>query len=97
AQITQQGKFESLHRDMIVGFGKWEFDPMDLENPFPNNEGSVHLWQGDQDLLVPITLQRYIAEKLPWIQYHELKDTGHFFPYAEGLGEAFLRAFLPEK
>ncbi|KAH9317153.1 hypothetical protein KI387_018922, partial [Taxus chinensis] len=73
----QQGVFESLHRDMMVMFGKWEFDPMDLKNPFPNNEGSVHLWQGDEDALVPVLLQRYIAEKLPWIHYHELPEAGH--------------------
>ncbi|KAF9598775.1 hypothetical protein IFM89_031443 [Coptis chinensis] len=94
AQIKQQGEYGSIHSDMIIGFGKWEFDPMDLENPFPINEGSVHLWQGDQDLLVPVTLQRYIVEKLPWIQYHELTETGHMFPYADGIGEKFLRALL---
>ncbi|KAE8689252.1 putative nucleotide binding protein [Hibiscus syriacus] len=59
---TQQGVFESLHRDMRIGFGKWEFDPLDLDNPFPNNEGSVHLWMGDEDRLVPVIHQRYIAK-----------------------------------
>ncbi|KAE8709975.1 putative Oxalate oxidase 2 precursor [Hibiscus syriacus] len=43
---TKQGVFESIHREMKIGFGKWEFDPLDLDNPFPNNEGSVHLWMG---------------------------------------------------
>ncbi|CAA0837850.1 alpha/beta-Hydrolases superfamily protein [Striga hermonthica] len=69
---TQQGVFESLHRDTMIGFGRWEFDPTDIENPFSKGEGSVHLWQGDDDRLVPVSLQRYIAEKLPWIHYHEL-------------------------
>ncbi|CAK7325245.1 unnamed protein product [Dovyalis caffra] len=78
-QPTLQGEFESLHRDLMVVFGKWEFDPMDLENPFPNNEGSVHIWQGDEDVLVPASLQRYIAQKLPWINYHELPGAGHLF------------------
>ncbi|CAK7325244.1 unnamed protein product [Dovyalis caffra] len=78
-QPTLQGEFESLHRDLMVAFGKWEFDPMDLENPFPNNEGSVHIWQGDEDVLVPASLQRYIAQKLPWINYHELPGAGHMF------------------
>ncbi|KAK1323826.1 hypothetical protein QJS10_CPA02g00960 [Acorus calamus] len=40
-QVTQQGEFYSLHQTMIVDFGRWEFDPMDLKNPFPKNEGSV--------------------------------------------------------
>ncbi|KAL5568593.1 hypothetical protein UlMin_025168 [Ulmus minor] len=96
-QAAQQGVFESFHQDMMVGFGSWEFSPMDLENPFPNNEGSVHLWQGDEDRLVPIMLQRYIVSKLPWIQFHELPGHGHVFPVDEGMGEAILKEFLVGK
>ncbi|KAI3879781.1 hypothetical protein MKX03_000400 [Papaver bracteatum] len=94
APIRQQGEFESLHRDLNVGFGKWEFDPMDLENPFANNEGAVHLWHGDEDLLVPVSLQRYIVGKLPWIQYHELKGAGHLFPYADGMNDAIIKSLV---
>ncbi|XP_010683745.2 uncharacterized protein LOC104898376 [Beta vulgaris subsp. vulgaris] len=92
--VRQQGVHECIHRDMIVGFGKWEFDPIELENPFPNNEGIVHLWQGDEDMLVPVTLQRYIAQQLPWIQYHELPGAGHLFPYAKGMSDAIVKAQL---
>uniref|UniRef100_A0A5B7B2Q8 AB hydrolase-1 domain-containing protein n=1 Tax=Davidia involucrata TaxID=16924 RepID=A0A5B7B2Q8_DAVIN len=94
AHITQQGEFESIHRDMMVGFGSSEFDPMDLKNPFPDNEGSVHLWQGDEDGLVPVTLQRYIAGKLSWIHYHELPGAGHLFPYAGGMSEVIIKTLL---
>ncbi|KAA8518587.1 hypothetical protein F0562_016061 [Nyssa sinensis] len=94
AQVRQQGEFESLHRDMMIGFGTWEFDPMDLKNPFPNNEGSVHLWMGDEDGFVPVTLQRYIAQQLPWIHYHELPGMGHMFPLADGMGDAIIKALL---
>ncbi|KAI5664771.1 hypothetical protein M9H77_24094 [Catharanthus roseus] len=93
-QVTQQGVYESHHRDLMIGFGKWDFDPMDLENPFPHKEGSVHLWQGDEDKLVPVTLQRYIAQRLPWIQYHELSGAGHMFPLAKGMGERIVKALL---
>ncbi|PWA98615.1 alpha/Beta hydrolase fold protein [Artemisia annua] len=55
-----------------ITFGKWDFDPMGIENPFPNNDGSVHLWMGDEDLIVPVTLQRYIAQQLGWMKYHEV-------------------------
>nr|GEX79983.1 putative alpha/beta hydrolase fold protein [Tanacetum cinerariifolium] len=75
--VRQQVEYESIHRDLNIGFGKWEFDPMEIENPFPNNEGSVHIWMGDEDLLVPLTLQRYIAQQIPWINYHELTGAGH--------------------
>ncbi|KAI6697851.1 hypothetical protein NL676_017970 [Syzygium grande] len=94
AQVRQQGEYETLHRDLMVGFGSWEFDPMDLENPFPNGEGSVHLWQGDDDLPVPVTLQHFIAYRLPWIKYHELPQTGHMFPYAEGMCNAMVKTLL---
>ncbi|XP_051143737.1 uncharacterized protein LOC127260103 [Andrographis paniculata] len=80
----QQGVYESLHRDMMVGFGQWDFDPMkDLDDPFQDGRGSVHVWQGDEDGLVPVTLQRYIAEKLPWIRYHEVPNAGHLFAVAD--------------
>nr|ACA35281.1 hydrolase family protein [Cucumis sativus] len=71
AQIRQQGEYESLHQDLNVGFSSWEFSPLDLKNPFPHNNGSIHIWQGDDDRVVSPKLQRYIAEKLPWIRYHE--------------------------
>ncbi|KAK9290464.1 hypothetical protein L1049_008634 [Liquidambar formosana] len=94
AQVRQQGEYESLHRDLIIGFGTWEFDPMDLTNPFPNNEGSIHLWHGDEDRLVPVMLQRYIAQQLPWINYHGLPGAGHMFPFADGMSDAIVKALL---
>ncbi|KAE9465405.1 hypothetical protein C3L33_02686, partial [Rhododendron williamsianum] len=92
--VTQQGVYESLLREMMVGFGSWEFDPMDLSNPFLDNEGSVHLWHGNEDGLVPVMLQRYIAGRLPWIHYHEVPGAGHFFPFADGMREAIFKTLL---
>lgn len=87
---TQQGAQESLYRDMAVMFGKWEFDPMDLLQPsFP-----VHLWQGDEDGLVPVTLQRYICSRLPWIDYHELSETGHYYFGMPGFADILLKTLL---
>lgn len=93
-QIRQQGEYESLHRDLIIGFGNWEFDPTEIMDPFPNNEGSVHIWQGDEDVLAPAILQRHIAQQLPWINYNELKGAGHMFPFAEGMSDAILKALV---
>ncbi|XP_061986082.1 uncharacterized protein LOC133705007 isoform X2 [Populus nigra] len=94
---TPQGEFESLHRDYNVGLGKWEFDPMELENPFPNNEGSIHLWQGDEDAVVPVSLQRYIAQGIPWINYHELPGAGHLFLVIPQNFEQIVKAPFPGK
>ena len=87
---TQQGLQESYLRDLAVMFGKWEFDPMDLPQPsFP-----VHLWQGDEDGLVPVGLQRYICRRLSWIEYHELPSTGHYLPRVPGLVDRVLQSLL---
>nr|GFB46788.1 alpha/beta hydrolase fold protein [Tanacetum cinerariifolium] len=63
SQPRLQGEFESVHRDLNIGFGKWNFDPLDLNNPFPNDEGSVHIWMGDKDLIVPAHCKGYNAQK----------------------------------
>ncbi|KAJ7524443.1 hypothetical protein O6H91_17G005700 [Diphasiastrum complanatum] len=91
---TQQGASESMYRDMKSMFGKWEFSPVDLENPFPNNNGSVHIWQGDDDLLVSVRLQRYIHGRLPWIHYHELPGQGHLLVGIKNLPDEILSALL---
>ncbi|GAB4824709.1 hypothetical protein Ancab_007574 [Ancistrocladus abbreviatus] len=93
-KISQQGVYESLHRDLMVGYGKWEFDPFDLENPFPNNEGSVHIWQGYEDKLIPFQINRFISEKLSWIQYHEVPDGGHLMIFEQDICESVLKALL---
>ncbi|KAK9070335.1 hypothetical protein SSX86_010736 [Deinandra increscens subsp. villosa] len=93
-QPRLQGEFESIHRDMNIGWGKWEFDPLDLENPFQNSNGSVHLWMGDEDRIVPVTLQRYIAQQLGWIKYHEVVGGGHTFAFADDMGSDILQALL---
>ncbi|KAK7392604.1 hypothetical protein VNO78_21047 [Psophocarpus tetragonolobus] len=97
AQVRQQGDYETVHRDLMIGFGNWEYSPLDLENPFPNNEAFVHLWQGDDDLMVPVTLQRYIAQSLPWIHYHELQGSGHLFGHADGMSDSLIKSLLSVK
>lgn len=90
----QQGECESIHRDMVVAFGPWDFDPMEIEDPFPEGKGLVHMWQGDADGLVPVALQRYIAKKLPWIKYHEMPNTGHMFLALKSAQDAVLDALF---
>ncbi|XP_050227727.1 uncharacterized protein LOC126677237 [Mercurialis annua] len=94
AYVRQQGEAESIYRDLTIAFGTWEFDPMDLENPSSNGEGSVHIWQGDEDGLVPVTLQRYIAQRLPWIHYHEITGSGHLFPMVDGMANKIIKTML---
>ncbi|XWS66685.1 hypothetical protein CRYUN_Cryun05aG0222100 [Craigia yunnanensis] len=91
SQISARKMFAS---QQVTQQGAWEFDPLDLENPFPNYEGFVHLWHRDQDRIVPITTKCYIAQQLPWIHYHELSDSGHFFPLVDGTSNAIIKALL---
>ncbi|KAK1589222.1 hypothetical protein Q3G72_031680 [Acer saccharum] len=94
SKSPQQGVYESLHRDIMTGYAKWEFDPMDLSNPFPDNEGSVHIWQGGEDRIIPSRVNRYISEKLPWIQYHEVPEAGHLLIFESKHWETILSALL---
>ncbi|CAM8891192.1 unnamed protein product [Rhodiola kirilowii] len=94
AKVRQQGIYESVFRDLKIGFGKWEFDPMELSDPFPNKDTPVHLWQGYEDNLVPFKLQRYVTSKLPWITYHEVPDGGHLIIHEGVLCEAIFRSLL---
>lgn len=87
---TQQGIHESYYRDMMVMFGKWEFDPMSLPKP----PCPVHIWQGDEDGLVPVVLQRHLASQLSWVNYHELPGVGHFMSPVPGLGDTVLRTLF---
>lgn len=93
-KVRQQGVGECLHRDLMVGFSKWGFDPTDINNPFPNNEGAVHLWQGYEDKYIPYKISRYLSQQLPWIQYHEVPDAGHLLLYNATLCEAVFRALV---
>lgn len=93
-KIRQQGVYESLFRDILVGYGKWEFGPSNLTNPFPENEGSVHIWQGYDDKIIPSQINRYISQKLPWIRYHEVRDAGHLMIYNRKICEAVFRELL---
>ncbi|KAJ3677958.1 hypothetical protein LUZ60_001761 [Juncus effusus] len=94
SKSRQQGESESLYRDLKVVFGNWEFEPTDLQNPFPNNEGSVHIWTGKYDKLCPIEIQRYVISKLPWVKYHENENGGHLFVYMNDWGDKVVKSLL---
>ncbi|KAL6976427.1 hypothetical protein U1Q18_025214 [Sarracenia purpurea var. burkii] len=93
-QLKKPGVFDSLRRDFITAFGKWDFDPLDWKDPYPQNESSVHIWQGYEDKVVPVQLQRFVSQKLPWIRYHEVPDGGHFLVYDSNVCEGILRSLL---
>lgn len=93
-KVRQQGVYESLYRDIMVGYANWEFDPSDVTDPFPDKEGSVHIWQGCDDALIPFQINRCISEKLPWIRYHEVPSAGHLLIFNSSSCESILRELL---
>ncbi|KAL8115615.1 hypothetical protein AgCh_022206 [Apium graveolens] len=95
-KLKERVVFESIRRDFIVAFGKWDFDPLELENPLLGRGGksSVHIWQGFEDKVVPVELQRFVSKTLPWIHYHEVPDGGHLLVYDSAVCEAILRSLL---
>lgn len=92
--MENRSVFDSIRNDCIVAFGRWDFEPMELTNPYPDKESSVHIWQGFEDKVVPVKLQRYVSEKLPWIRYHEVPDGGHMLVYDSTVCEAILKSLL---
>ncbi|KAJ4724807.1 alpha/beta-Hydrolases superfamily protein [Melia azedarach] len=93
-KLRERTVFDTLRDDFLAGFDEWDFDPMELSNPFPQNESSVHIWQGYEDKVVPFQLQRFIWRKLSWIKYHEVPDGGHLIVHYDGLCESVLKALL---
>ncbi|XP_038901674.1 uncharacterized protein LOC120088442 [Benincasa hispida] len=92
--LKEQRIFNTLRNDFMLAFGEWEFDPLKLSNPYARNESSVHIWQGCEDKVVPVELQRYVSGQLPWIEYHEVTDGGHLIIHYKGLFDTILRALL---
>ena len=52
---------------------EWGFHLVDVTTP-------VRVIQGADDLLLPPTVGRLLAERLPNATYHEFEGVGHFFP-----------------
>ncbi|KAL8247225.1 hypothetical protein R6Q59_008441 [Mikania micrantha] len=93
-KIRQQGDYESLYRDIMAGYGKWEFDPFDITNPWPDNNGAAHIWQGYEDKIIPYKINRFLSEKLPFVRYHEVPGRGHFLAFQDGICDEIFRALL---
>ncbi|KAJ4799373.1 alpha/beta-Hydrolases superfamily protein [Rhynchospora pubera] len=94
SKSTNDAVYESLCRDVMVVFSNWEFDPLQMENPFPNDEASVHLWSNVQDEMCQIEIQRHVAKKLPWVRYHETPYGGHNFFNNDGWGDKIIKTLL---
>jgi pimeloyl-ACP methyl ester carboxylesterase len=79
-------------RDDDLAFVKpWGFDLDDIRVP-------VLLWQGGQDLMVPVAHGKWLAERIPGVEAHISEPDGHLSIAVGRLGEIYdwLRARLVE-
>jgi len=70
AECFAQGS-DGLVRDAQLLYRRWAFDVGAIER-------KVHLWQGDDDTLVPSFINRTVADRMPGAVWHEVKGAGHF-------------------
>lgn len=95
-KLENRSVFDNLRQDFMVGLRRWEFDPLKLNNPFPETDAGsiVHLWAGYEDRVVPIEYQRHVVKELPWIKLHEVPYGGHLIVYDSDVCESILRSLL---
>ncbi|KAG0588242.1 hypothetical protein KC19_2G228100 [Ceratodon purpureus] len=69
----QKGK--GMAQDLLLISGDWGFELSDVQDVY---QGSIHIFNGDQDLLVPLGLQQCIKKVLPdLVHLHDLEGEGH--------------------
>lgn len=70
AECFAQGS-DGLVRDAELLYRHWAFDVTTIERP-------VHMWQGTDDRLVPDTINRIVADRMPGAVWHPVEGAGHF-------------------
>jgi len=70
------------------GIGTWYDAMIPATWPIPLEEikTKVYLWQGEEDISVPLAMGRYIAKKIPDCEATYIKGFGHFWIF-EHMGE----------
>lgn len=89
-----------LTRDIIVGYGNWEFDPTELSNPFSIVTKGRFIYGVDSkntnkfhDMFYSIYRQ---ILSLPWVKFHEVPDGGHYIIHKRRHLEAIIKATFTE-
>ncbi|MBW4551104.1 MAG: hypothetical protein KME35_08340 [Aphanocapsa sp. GSE-SYN-MK-11-07L] len=77
AECFAQGS-DGLVRDAELIYRSWAFDVRTIER-------RVHMWQGMDDRLVPASMSKTVADRMPGAVWHPVEGAGHFV--AIGLGD----------
>lgn len=75
AECFAQGS-DGLVRDSELLYRHWAFDVRAIER-------RVHMWQGLDDTLVPLPINRRVAEEMPGAAWHPVERGGHFVAVGE--------------
>ena len=70
AECFAQGS-DGLVRDSECLYRRWAFDVTKIERP-------VHMWQGTDDRLVPASINKTVADRMPGAVWHSVEGAGHF-------------------
>lgn len=68
---------DGLVRDAELLYRRWAFDVTKIERP-------VHMWQGNDDRLVPDPINKKVADAMPGAVWHPVEGAGHFVAVGEG-------------
>lgn len=67
---------DGLVHDARVLYKAWPFDVTAITRP-------VHFWQGTDDHLVPLAINKTVAGRMPGAVWHEVAGAGHFLAIRE--------------
>jgi len=70
AECFAQGS-DGLVRDSELLYRSWAFDVRTIER-------RVHMWQGMDDRLVPASINKQVADRMPGAVWHPVEGAGHF-------------------
>jgi pimeloyl-ACP methyl ester carboxylesterase len=70
AECFAQGS-DGLVRDSELLYRRWAFDVSTIKRP-------VHMWQGTDDRLVPASINKTVADRMPTAVWHPVEGAGHF-------------------
>jgi pimeloyl-ACP methyl ester carboxylesterase len=83
----------SSDRALAPGVAGWRDDDLAFTRPWGFDldqiDVPVLLWQGVQDLMVPVAHGRWLAERIPDVEAHISEADGHLSIVARRLGEIF--------
>jgi pimeloyl-ACP methyl ester carboxylesterase len=82
---------ESMDRALASGIGGWRDDDLAFVRPWGFELAEIRtptlLWQGVQDLMVPVAHGRWLAERIPGVEAHISEPDGHLSIAVGRLGE----------